>query len=49
VIWVVTALVLLAWLAGVILSVGGWINLLLVVAAIVLLSAAIGERTLRDE
>jgi hypothetical protein len=36
VIWVVTALALVLWLVGVLLRVGQWVNLLLLLAAVLL-------------
>jgi 4-hydroxybenzoate polyprenyltransferase len=44
VIWVVTALALVLWLAGVILRVGQWVNLLLLLAAVLLVYQVIEER-----
>jgi hypothetical protein len=44
VIWVVTALALVAWLAGVILRLGQWVNLLLLLAAVLLVVQVIEER-----
>lgn len=43
-IWVVTALALVAWLAGVILRLGQWVNLLLLLAAVLLVVQVIEER-----
>jgi len=44
VIWVATAVALVLWLAGVILRVGQWINLLLLLAAVLLVYQVIEER-----
>ena len=44
VIWVVTALVLVLWLVGLLLRIGQWVNLLLVVAAVLLVVQLINER-----
>jgi len=49
VIWVVTALALVAWLAGVILRLGQWVNLLLLLAAVLLVYQVIEERRPRSE
>jgi len=43
-IWVATALALVLWLAGVILRLGQWVNLLLLVAAVLLVYQVIEER-----
>ena len=43
-IWVVTAVALVLWLAGVILRLGQWVNLLLLLAAVLLVYQAIEER-----
>ncbi len=43
-IWVATAVALVAWLAGVILRLGAWVNLLLLVAAVLLAYQVIEER-----
>lgn len=48
-IWVVTALALVAWLAGVILRLGQWVNLLLLLAAVLLVYQVIEERRPRSE
>ena len=48
-IWVATALALIAWLVGVILRVGQWVNLLLLLAAVLLVYLAIEERRPRSE
>jgi len=44
VIWVATAVALLLWLAGVILRLGQWVNLLLLIAAVLLVYQVIEER-----
>ena len=44
VIWVVTAVVLVLWLVGLLLRIGQWVNLLLVVAAVLLVVQLINER-----
>lgn len=44
VIWVVTAIVLVLWLVGLLLQIGQWVNLLLVVAAVLLVVQLINER-----
>ena len=43
-IWVATAVALVLWLAGVILRLGQWVNLLLLVAAVLLVYQVIEER-----
>ena len=43
-IWVLTAVALVLWLAGVILRLGQWVNLLLLVAAVLLVYQVIEER-----
>ena len=48
-IWVATALALVLWLAGVILRLGQWVNLLLLLAAVLLVYQVIEERRPRDE
>ena len=47
-IWVATALALVLWLAGVILRLGQWVNLLLLLAAVLLVYQVIEERRPRD-
>ena len=42
-IWVVTALALLAWLGGVLLELGQWVNLFLLAAAVLLVYQVIHE------
>ena len=48
-IWVATAVALVLWLAGVILRLGQWVNLLLLLAAVLLVYQVIEERRARDE
>ncbi|MGH2427635.1 MAG: lmo0937 family membrane protein [Candidatus Limnocylindria bacterium] len=43
-IWILTALALVLWLAGVILRVGQWVNLLLLAAAVLLVYQVIVGR-----
>jgi 4-hydroxybenzoate polyprenyltransferase len=43
-IWIATAAALLLWLVGVILRLGQWVNLLLLVAAVLLVYQVIEER-----
>ena len=43
-IWVATALALVLWLVGVVLRLGQWVNLLLLVAAVLLVYQVIAER-----
>jgi 4-hydroxybenzoate polyprenyltransferase len=44
VIWVVTAAALILWLAGVILRLGQWVNLFLLLAAVLLVYEVIRDR-----
>lgn len=48
-IWVATAVALVLWLAGVILRLGQWVNLLLLLAAVLLVSRVIEERRSSSE
>ncbi|MEO5986906.1 MAG: hypothetical protein ABIW50_07640 [Candidatus Limnocylindria bacterium] len=48
-IWIAIALSLLAWLAGVILRLGQWVNLLLLLAAVLLVYLVIEERRPRSD
>ena len=48
-IWVATALALVLWLAGVIMRLGQWVNLLLLLAAVLLVYQVIEERRPRGE
>ncbi len=43
-IWVATALALVLWLTGVILRLGQWVNLFLLLAAVLLVYQVIAER-----
>jgi membrane-bound ClpP family serine protease len=43
--WIVTAVVLILWLVGLLLRIGQWVNLLLVVAAVILVVQLINERS----
>lgn len=43
-IWIVTAAALVLWLAGVMLRLGQWVNLLLLVAAVLLVYQVIEDR-----
>ncbi|CAN5159658.1 hypothetical protein BH23CHL9_BH23CHL9_16090 [soil metagenome] len=43
-IWIATAVALVLWLAGVILRLGQWVNLLLLVAAVLLVYQVIEDR-----
>jgi 4-hydroxybenzoate polyprenyltransferase len=49
VIWIATAVALVLWLAGVILRLGQWVNLFLLVAAVLLVYQVIEERRPRSE
>ena len=48
-IWVATAVALVLWLAGVLLSLGQWVNLFLLLAAVLLVYQVIEERRPRGE
>ena len=48
-IWIVTAVALVLWLAGVILRLGQWVNLFLLAAAVLLVYQVIEERRPRGE
>ncbi|HYI65603.1 MAG TPA: DUF5670 family protein [Candidatus Limnocylindrales bacterium] len=48
-IWIVTAVALVLWLIGVILRLGQWVNLLLLLAAVLLVYQVIEERRPRSE
>ena len=48
-IWVATAIALVLWLAGVILRLGQWVNLVLLLAAVLLVYQVIEERRSRSE
>lgn len=47
--WILTAATLLLWLAGVILRLGQWVNLFLLVAAVLLVYQVIDQRRPQDE
>jgi 4-hydroxybenzoate polyprenyltransferase len=49
VIWVLTAVALVLWLAGVILRLGQWVNLFLLAAAVLLVYQVIEERRPKGE
>jgi 4-hydroxybenzoate polyprenyltransferase len=49
VIWIVTAVALVLWLAGVLLRIGQWVNLFLLLAAVLLVYQVIEERRPRGE
>jgi 4-hydroxybenzoate polyprenyltransferase len=49
VIWVVTAAALVLWLVGVLLRLGQWVNLLLLLAAVLLVYQVIEDRRPRSE
>ena len=48
-IWVATAVALVLWLVGVVLRLGQWVNLLLLLAAVLLVYQVIEERGPRSE
>ena len=48
-IWVATAVALALWLAGVLLRLGQWVNLFLLLAAVLLVYQVIEERRPRGE
>jgi 4-hydroxybenzoate polyprenyltransferase len=48
-IWVATAVALVLWLAGVLLRLGQWVNLFLLLAAVLLVYQVIEERRSRSE
>ena len=48
-IWVASALALVLWLVGVLLRVGQWVNLLLLLAAVLLVYQVIEERRQRGD
>ena len=47
-IWIVTAAALVLWLAGVLLRLGQWVNLFLLLAAVLLVYQVIEERRPRS-
>jgi 4-hydroxybenzoate polyprenyltransferase len=49
VIWLVTAVALLLWLAGVLLRLGQWVNLFVLLAAVLIVYHAIDRRSSRSE
>jgi 4-hydroxybenzoate polyprenyltransferase len=49
VIWVLTALALVLWLIGVIMRLGQWVNLFLLLAAVLLVYQVIEDRRPRSE
>jgi 4-hydroxybenzoate polyprenyltransferase len=49
VIWVFTAVALVLWLTGVLLRLGQWVNLFLLLAAVLLVYQVIEERRPRGE
>jgi 4-hydroxybenzoate polyprenyltransferase len=49
VIWILTAVTLVLWLAGVILRLGQWVNLFLLAAAVLLVYQVIEERRPKGE
>jgi 4-hydroxybenzoate polyprenyltransferase len=49
VIWVAIAVALMLWLAGVLLRLGQWVNLFLLLAAVLLVYRVIEERRSRSE
>ena len=48
-IWVATAVALVLWLAGVLLRLGQWVNLFLLLAAVLLVYQVIEQRRSRSE
>ena len=48
-IWILTAVALVLWLAGVILRLGQWVNLFLLLAAVLLVYQVIEERRPKGE
>ncbi len=48
-IWVLTAVTLVLWLAGVIMRLGQWVNLFLLAAAVLLVYQVIEERRPKGE
>ncbi|MCA1570600.1 MAG: hypothetical protein LC798_09855 [Chloroflexi bacterium] len=47
--WIATAVALVLWLAGVIMRLGQWVNLFLLLAAVLLVYQVIEERRPRSE
>ena len=48
-IWIATAIALVLWLAGVIMRIGQWVNLFLLLAAVLLVYQVIEERRSNGE
>jgi hypothetical protein len=48
-IWIATAVALVLWLAGVLLRLGQWVNLFLLLAAVLLVVQVIEDRRSRSE
>jgi 4-hydroxybenzoate polyprenyltransferase len=48
-IWIATAITLVLWLVGVLLRLGQWVNLFLLLAAVLLVYQVIKERRPRSE
>lgn len=48
-IWIVTAVALVLWLIGVIMRLGQWVNLLLLLAAVLVVYQVIEDRRPRSE
>ncbi|HEX7172870.1 MAG TPA: hypothetical protein VF365_09720 [Candidatus Limnocylindria bacterium] len=48
-IWIATAVALVLWLAGVLLRLGQWVNLFLLVAAVLIVVQVIEDRRPRSE
>jgi 4-hydroxybenzoate polyprenyltransferase len=48
-IWIATAITLVLWLVGVLLRLGQWVNLFLLLAAVLLVYQVIEERRPRSE
>jgi len=48
-IWIATALALVLWLVGVVLRLGQWVNLLLLLAAVLLVYQIVQDRRPRSE
>jgi 4-hydroxybenzoate polyprenyltransferase len=48
-IWIATAITLVLWLVGVLLRLGQWVNLFLLLAAVLLVYQVIQERRPRSE
>ena len=48
-IWIATAVALVLWLAGVLLRLGQWVNLFLLLAAVLIVAQVIEDRRPRSE